>query len=90
MSDITKFYVLDAGIFHGPFEYKGEPPKDPRFNLEKIIKRKNLTRAKVAERLDVMPQQGGMWCRGERNPKMKYMLKLAEALKTPLKDFFDD
>ena len=48
-----------------------------------------LTQAELAQKLNTPPQSIGQWERGERQPKLDTLLRIASALNTPLEELVD-
>lgn len=48
-----------------------------------------LTQAELAQKLGIPPQSIGQWERGERQPKLDTLLRIASALDTPLEELVD-
>lgn len=48
--------------------------------LKEIIKRKGISQKQLAQKLGVLPSAVSMWVTGERVPRTKYLLALANEL----------
>ncbi len=58
--------------------------------LKKIIFEKNITQKDLAEKLGVAQAMISQWLVGDRNPTLKTLKKLADALEVPVSYFIDE
>jgi len=63
--------------------------KEPKFTLEKILKKKGWSQYKLAKELGLTTAQVFVLCKSGANPTMKTMVDLARALNVSLDDLVE-
>ena len=87
---MRQFYVWEAGQMNGPYVFKEDQKleKKSRLDIKSAMGLKKISTANLAKKIQVKPQQLGMWIRGERNPSIRYLEKIKRALGVDLVDLF--